>query len=80
MGVLIMYIEKWNAKTSLYDPHYIPPEWNVSCYESDMSTIVNCPACGKELLYADSYTSRIFHSKFGFGYAVCEACYGKEKK
>ena len=49
-----------------------------SYYEADMSTVVNCAQCGKELVYADSYTSLEVQTPLGFGYAVCADCYEKE--
>ena len=40
--------------------------------------IVNCPQCGKELPYGETYTSKEIHNWVGLGYGVCEECYEKE--
>lgn len=73
-----MIINKWNYNKSKYEPRKIPDEWYCSTYEADMKTIVNCPSCGKELEFGDTYTSREWHTAIGFGYGVCEDCYKLE--
>ena len=45
----------------------------------DMDEIVNCPHCGREVTFGECYTSREIHTQSGFGYAVCEKCYGIER-
>lgn len=75
-----MILKKWNYKKHKYEDCMIPNSWKVSLYETDMDTIVNCPHCGKEVRYGDTYTSRQFHNWVGLGYAVCEECYEKEWK
>lgn len=40
--------------------------------------VVACANCGKNVTYEDPYTSRFIHSDYGFGYAVCPACYKNE--
>ena len=71
-------LRKWNYKTHEYDPYEVPDEWNVSTFESDMDTIVNCAECGKLITFGQGYTSRKIHTPFGMGYVVCKDCYDKE--
>lgn len=75
-----MKLRKWNYKTHEYDPIEVPYEWNVPLYTDDMEKIVNCPHCGKELPYGETYTSKEIHSWVGLGYGVCEECYEEEWK
>ena len=73
-----MLLKKWNWKTREYDPYEIPDDWNVKTYSNDMGEIVNCPHCGREVEFGDTYTSREIHTEHGFGYSVCEVCYARE--
>ena len=73
-----MMLRKWNYKTHEYDPYEVPDEWNVSAFEADMDTIVNCAECGKLITFGQGYTSRKIHTPFGMGYVVCKDCYNKE--
>ena len=41
---------------------------------------MNCPHCGKELPYGETYTSKEIHNWVGLGYGVCEECYEEEWK
>ena len=75
-----MELRKWNYKTHEYDPIEVPDEWNIPLYTDDMEEIVNCPHCGKELPYGETYTSKEIHNWVGFGYGVCEECYEEEWK
>ena len=75
-----MKLRKWNYETHEYDPIEVPDEWNISLYTDDMEEIVNCPHCGKELPYGETYTSKEIHNWVGLGYGVCEECYEKECK
>lgn len=75
-----MEIRKWNYKTHEYDSIEVPDEWNVSLYTENMDEIVNCPHCGKELRYGETYTSKEIHNWIGLGYGVCEECYEEEWK
>ena len=73
-----MIIKRWNAKARMYEPCELPDDWKVSCYETDMGKRVNCVGCGEEIAFGDAYTSRLFHTELGFGYAVCEKCHRYE--
>ena len=74
-----MLLQKWNYKKHKYDPYEVPDDWNCHSYSDDMKEIVNCPHCGKELEFGDTYTSMEIHTpSFGFGYGVCSECYEKE--
>lgn len=73
-----MKLRKWNYKTGKYDPYEVPDYWNVSTFETDMNTIVNCAECGRAIMFAYGYTSRKIHTRYGMGYAVCGNCYSKE--
>lgn len=73
-----MVLNKWNFKKHEYEDCIIPDEWNVPLYSADMDEIVNCPHCGKEIKFGETYTSRQFHNFVGLGYGVCETCYAKE--
>ena len=73
-----MKFRKWNYETHEYDPIEVSDEWNIPLYTDDMEEIVNCPHCGKELPYGETYTSKEIHNWVGLGYGVCEECYEKE--
>lgn len=75
-----MEFRKWNYETHEYEPIEVPDEWNVSLYTENMDEIVNCPHCGKELRFGETYTSKEIHNWVGFGYGVCEECYEEEWK
>lgn len=68
--------EKWNFRTSEYEP-YILPEGS-STYEADLHNFISCAACGVQIIYGLGFVSRTIHNQFGFGYMVCEECGGKE--
>lgn len=70
-------LRRWNRRLHQYQPYFVPAEWRVSQYE-DMDTMVNCASCGTELRFGETYTSREIHGRMGFGYGVCEKCYGEE--
>lgn len=71
--------KRWNYHAHKYDTIYLPEEWYVSCFEGDdMDVMVNCPHCGKELRFGETYTSREIQTQNGFGYGVCEECYAYE--
>ena len=73
-----MILRKWNYETHEYEPYKIPDEWNVPLITYDMEEIVNCPHCGKELKYGETYTSKEIHNRIGFGFGVCSECYEEE--
>ena len=73
-----MILNKWNVKKHTYEPYEIPDEWNCPLYSEYLDQIVNCPQCGKELQYGNTYTSKEIHNNIGLGYGVCEKCYQEE--
>lgn len=73
-------MKKWNYKTLEYEEYTVPKSWKVKTFSTDMEEKVNCASCGKLMEYGDGYTSRIIHTKNGFGYVVCEDCYKKERE
>lgn len=75
-----MNVKKWNYKTHSYDDVTLPKHYNCKTFSYNMEDKVNCPHCGKEIEFGDSYTSLEFHTSIGMGYAVCESCYEEEYK
>lgn len=74
-------IPRWNRLLHKYVDVRIPDDWYVSTFEKDMSKIVNCVNCGKEIRFGSGYTSQEYHEKsFGFGYTVCGKCSVEETK
>lgn len=74
-----MVLNKWNYEKHRYEPYEIPNSWKVPII-CDLDNIVNCPQCGKELKYGDTFTSLEIHTGVGFGYGVCDKCYQEEWK
>lgn len=75
-----MILQKWNERKREYEPYEIPDDWNVRVYSDDMDMIINCPTCGRKLLYGNGYTSMQVHTAAGIGYTVCHECYEVELK
>lgn len=73
-----MKLRKWNYSEHNYDDYEVPDEWNCKTYSNNLEELVNCPHCGKQIKYGDTYTSKEIHTGLGFGYGVCEECYEKE--
>lgn len=73
-----MILNKWNYESMEYERFTVPDNWNCKLFSDNMEEIVNCPHCGKEFRFGDSYTSMEIHNTFGLGYAVCEECYHNE--
>ena len=73
-----MRLNKWNYDIHDYEPYEVPDDWNCKTYSADMEEVVNCPQCGKKILFGYGYTSMEIHTTFGMGYSVCEQCYEKE--
>ena len=72
-------LHKWDYDLHKYLLKEVPMDWNCKTYSADMEEIINCPHCGCELKIGDSFTSLEFHEQCcGFGYAVCQKCYGEE--
>lgn len=75
-----MILKKWNYNIHEYKDYKVPKKWNCLIYSDNMDEVVNCPHCGKELKFGDTYTSLEIHTPFGFGYGVCKNCYEKERE
>ena len=73
-----MLLRKWNYETRQYEPYSISDEWDCRYYDNDMSEIINCCQCGKEITFGDGYSSQEVHTLMGFGYMVCEECHKEE--
>ena len=73
-------MQKWNYETHEYEKYEVPEDWKCCLYSSDMERKVNCPGCGKEMMYGEGYTSWEIHNHMGFGYVVCSECHEEEKK
>ncbi len=74
------FLRKWNYDTHRYDTHSVPSEWRVTVFETKMAQMINCAQCGSEIAFGESYTSLEIHNSCGFGYAVCDECYAKERE
>lgn len=75
-----MILQKWNWNKHAYEDLEVPDNWVCKCYSDDMTEVVNCLHCGKNITFGKSFTSMEIHTKMGLGYAVCEECYDKECK
>lgn len=73
-----MLLQKWDPGKHVYRP-FNSPALKTILVTRDMSTLIDCAECGKEIEFGLSYTSRMIHTEIGFGYPVCEECYKKEK-
>ena len=73
-----MKLNKWNYKTHKYEPYIVSDEWKCKLRCNDLEEKINCPHCGKEIKFGDSYTSLEIHNHIGFGFAVCEKCHNNE--
>lgn len=73
-----MKARKWNPKTRKYY-NYDLPKGACLCGD-DMDKVIACARCGEKMRFGDGYTSKQIHTRYGFGYAVCEKCYEKEWK
>lgn len=71
-------MNKWNYKKHIYEPFEVPDDRNVRLYANDLTEVINCANCGKEVVAGNTYTSLTIHNHAGFGYCVCEECYLKE--
>ena len=56
----------------------VPSDWNVRGYCDDLTEIINCACCGKEIQFGNSYTSQEIHNYAGIGYCVCSNCHKVE--
>lgn len=70
--------QKWDPDTHIYSPYVIASDLDCPLYSDDMAAEINCAACGKRIVYGDSYTSMQIHNFMGMGYPVCESCFRAE--
>lgn len=75
-----MLLRKWNYDIHEYEPYSVSDEWDCRYSGFDMSEIINCCQCGKEVTFGECYSSQEVHSLMGFGYMVCEECHKIETK
>ena len=73
-----MLLRKWNYNLDEYEPYNVPDEWHCRYFNMDMTDIINCCQCGKEVKFGKCYSSHEVHTSTGFGYAVCEECHEVE--
>lgn len=71
-----MKARKWDFSRREYEVVDIPD--TCSTYKDDFDADVTCPGCGRPVRFADTYTSRRWHDRVGFGYGVCIDCYVSE--
>lgn len=67
---------RWVPRQREYRDWRVPDGASVSA--ADFSTVVDCAECGCEVVFGESYCSRLIHNELGFGYAVCPRCYEDE--
>lgn len=77
-GKKFQRLMKWDYETHSYHNYSIPADWKVYVGGADMSQIINCAGCGKELPMGEAFASLEIHSKMGFGYGVCKECNEEE--
>ena len=75
-----MTLRKWNYDKHKYEPYNVPDEWVCKTFSDDMTEIINCCQCGKEIIFGKSYVSQEVHAPMGFGYMVCENCHDVEMR
>ena len=78
VGKRLQILYRWDYGTRSYHKYAVPAEWKVYVGGADMSQIINCAGCGKELPMGEAFASLEIHTKMGFGYGVCKECNDKE--
>lgn len=78
MIALMRVLQKWDYESHEYRQILVPAGWNCKLYTDNMDEIVNCPHCGKELKFGETFTSLEIQNPAGFGYGVCEECHKAE--
>lgn len=73
-----MKINKWNFRLKKYELFEIPNNRNICFSSNNMSQVIQCVNCGKELTVGESNISLQYHTNMGFGYCVCNSCYQDE--
>ena len=72
-------IRKYDVEKREMIDWYVPREWRLALWNTNMDERVNCAQCGTEHKYGDCYTSRELMNGAGLGYGVCSKCYVKER-
>ena len=70
-----MLLRKWNYEKHEYELISVPDEWNCTWHGTDISKVINCCQCGKEVTFGKSYGSLEIHTLAGLSYMVCEKCH-----
>lgn len=74
-----MQAKRWVRKAQQYESCVVPA--NATSHEVDLSKVISCASCGKEIVYGDAKTSlEIFQDNGIFAYHVCPTCYEEEMK
>lgn len=73
-----MLVRCWNFITHEYEKKSIPDDWKIKFYSNNMSEVINCIGCGKEILFGHCYTSLKWHTIIGLAYSVCSDCHNAE--
>ena len=73
-----MKANKWDFSRREYEVVDIPDA--CSTYKDDFDADVTCPGCGRPVRFGDTFTSRRWHDRVGFGYGVCIDCHVSEVK
>ena len=71
-------IQKWDYHLKAYKPYRDADGWLVAIYVDDLTQAIPCASCGDTVISGDTYTSRVLHTKVGWGYCVCITCHEDE--
>ena len=69
---------RWDFQRREHDEVDIP--YSCSTYVSDFEAEVTCPRCRRPVKFGETYTSRQYFDRVGFGYGVCSRCHDDEMK
>lgn len=69
-------VAKWSPLIKKYIPYMVHND--ASFFEEDMDKIVKCAECNRDIEYGDCFSSRLIHTRMGYGYAVCPKCHEEE--
>lgn len=75
-----MRLERWNYKTREYEPYEVPDGRRVRGLCWNLTELIDCAACGREIEFGSAFTSHEIQSKSGLGYGVCPECYEEERR
>lgn len=68
---------RWDPRSYEYLPCTLP---EMAAVSREISALVDCARCGKNIPYRTSCVSLLIHDEQGFGYAVCQDCAREELK